>query len=79
MDPPYVYNVHKDDYAGFAAAIQAALKTPIERTILERMRLPAIGERLEGILKVDWKAEMEREMERVSEEATLRASSKDSV
>lgn len=77
MDPPYVYNVHKDDYAGFAAAIQAALKTPIERTILERMRLPAIEERLDAILEVDWKAEMEkeREKERLVEEATQRASS----
>lgn len=73
MDPPYVYNVHKDDYEGFAAAIQAALKTPIERTILERMRLEAIEERLKGMLEVDWKAKME--MERLVEEATLRASS----
>lgn len=63
MDPPYVYNVHKDDYAGFAAAIKSTLETPIERTILERMKLDAIEERLEMILKVDWRAEMEKVLE----------------
>lgn len=63
MDPPYVYNVHKDDYAGFAAAIKAALETPIERKILERMKLDAIEERLQAILKVDWRAKMEKVLE----------------
>lgn len=63
MDPPYVYNVHKDDYEGFASAINAALETPIERTILERMRLPVIEERLDAILKVDWEEEMKRLLE----------------
>lgn len=63
MDPPYVYNVHKDDYEGFAAAIKAALETPIERTVLERMRLEAIEERLGVILGVDWEGEMERVLE----------------
>lgn len=30
MDPPYVYNVFRDDKAGFIDAIRSALKTPIE-------------------------------------------------
>ena len=30
MDPPYVYNVFRDDKAGFIEAIRSAMKTPIE-------------------------------------------------
>jgi hypothetical protein len=31
LDPPYVYNVHKDDYKGFVDAINDALSHPIDR------------------------------------------------
>lgn len=31
MNPPYVYNVFKDDLDGFMEAIEAAVTTPIDR------------------------------------------------
>lgn len=30
MDPPYVYNVFRDDKTGFVDAIRSALRTPIQ-------------------------------------------------
>lgn len=31
MDPPYVYNVFKDDLVGFVEAIEDAIANPIDR------------------------------------------------
>jgi len=33
-NPPYVYNVHKDDKEGFINAIRSALENPIDRLVL---------------------------------------------
>lgn len=33
LDPPYVYNVFKNDTEGFLGAIKAALENPIERFV----------------------------------------------
>jgi len=33
-DPPYVYNVHKDDRGAFIAAIKNALENPIQRCVM---------------------------------------------
>ncbi|CAK5274620.1 unnamed protein product [Mycena citricolor] len=77
-DPPYVYNVFRDDQEGFKKAIKDALSTPIERQvwsrsvirgldcarsfILERMKMGAIEERLGSILSHDWRSEGEAEL-----------------
>ncbi|KZP33614.1 glycosyltransferase family 18 protein [Athelia psychrophila] len=55
MDPPYVYNVFKDDLLGFVEAIEDAIANPIDRYVLERMRLSSIADRLHAILETDWK------------------------
>ncbi|KAJ7235499.1 hypothetical protein C8J57DRAFT_1248342 [Mycena rebaudengoi] len=57
LDPPYVYNVFKDDYAGFKAAIEAAIKHPIKSFVLEHMKEAAVEERIGKILDRDWKTE----------------------
>lgn len=74
LDPPYVYNVHKDDEQGLIDAINAAYENPIDRFVpsisrtfvhavdatrlssfvLDRMRIPAIAERLGELLGTDW-------------------------
>lgn len=33
LDPPYVYNVFKDDLVGFVEAIEDAIANPIERSV----------------------------------------------
>jgi hypothetical protein len=33
-DPPYVYNVRKDDREAFMAAIRNALENPIQRCVI---------------------------------------------
>ncbi|KAJ6575597.1 hypothetical protein DFH09DRAFT_981160 [Mycena vulgaris] len=64
LDPPYVYNVFKGDRAGFVRAIQHAIERPIDRYVLEEMRLPAIEQHLAIILTTDWKAEAKRIIDR---------------
>ncbi|KAF8311214.1 hypothetical protein DL93DRAFT_2061318 [Clavulina sp. PMI_390] len=63
LDPPYVYNVFKDDEEGFLKAIEAALSTPIESYILPRMTMAAVEGRLSAILEADWKKEAELVLE----------------
>ncbi|EIM87562.1 uncharacterized protein STEHIDRAFT_96739 [Stereum hirsutum FP-91666 SS1] len=54
LDPPYVYNVQKDDEQGLIDAINAAYENPIDSFVLDRMRIPSIAERLEELLGRDW-------------------------
>jgi len=58
-DPPYVYNVHKDDREAFIAAIRNALENPIQRYIVPAMSMSAVGQRLHNILETDWKSKAE--------------------
>lgn len=58
-DPPYVYNVFKDDEEGFVKAIKDALATPIDRYILPRMTMKAVEQRLHAFLQHDWYTEAE--------------------
>jgi len=57
LDPPYVYNIYKEDLDGFVDAIADAILTPINRYVLERMRMSAVTARLRAILEKDWKGE----------------------
>ncbi|KAF7343153.1 hypothetical protein MVEN_01746000 [Mycena venus] len=57
LDPPYVYNVFKNDKEGFVNAVVEATSHPIESLVLEDMRMSAVEERVAGILETDWKAE----------------------
>ncbi|KZP09351.1 glycosyltransferase family 18 protein [Athelia psychrophila] len=57
LDPPFVYNVFAEDLDGFVAAIKGALENPIERHVLERMRMSAVMARVEGWLEHDWRRE----------------------
>jgi len=56
-DPPYVYNVFKDDADGFVKAIKNAKANPIDRYVLEDMSMSAVKARLQAILETDWKSE----------------------
>ncbi|VDB95290.1 unnamed protein product [Peniophora sp. CBMAI 1063] len=53
MDPPYVYNVFRDDKTGFIDAIQSALRTPIEGYVLADMHMSAVTARLQAVLERD--------------------------
>jgi len=57
LDPPFVYNVRKDDLDGFVKAIKDALSHPIDRHVLDRMRMSSVLARLQAILERDWKSE----------------------
>jgi len=57
LDPPYVYNVFRDDVDGFVRAIKNAISHPIESYILEQMRMSSVEERLAAILEHDWQSE----------------------
>lgn len=63
LDPPYVYNVFKDDTEGFVAAVEQALANPIDGYILPRMKREAVEERLAAVLEHDWKKEAEALLE----------------
>jgi hypothetical protein len=39
-DPPYVYNVHKDDQKAFIAAVRNALENPIDRYVYLQSLVP---------------------------------------
>ncbi|KAI0036919.1 hypothetical protein K488DRAFT_75693 [Vararia minispora EC-137] len=56
LDPPYVYNVFRDDREGFLNAIRAALENPIDSFIPEHMRMRAVEARLKDILEKDYYA-----------------------
>ncbi|KAF7967955.1 hypothetical protein HWV62_32461 [Athelia sp. TMB] len=64
LDPPYVYNVHEGDEKAFVKAVQDAIRTPIDRFILPEMRQDQITERVDAILKTDWKSKAEQLLER---------------
>ncbi|KIM79534.1 hypothetical protein PILCRDRAFT_823456 [Piloderma croceum F 1598] len=57
LEPPYVYNVFKDDLEGFVKAIQDAISHPIQSFVPEQMRMPSIERRLGAILEKDWQRE----------------------
>ncbi|KAF7343154.1 hypothetical protein MVEN_01746100 [Mycena venus] len=57
LDPPYVYNVFRNDKDGFVKAVVEATSHPIESYVLEDMRMSAVEERVAAILETDWKAE----------------------
>ncbi|KAF9513443.1 hypothetical protein BS47DRAFT_1372531 [Hydnum rufescens UP504] len=47
LDPPYVYNVFSGDQKGFAKAIKDAIAHPIDRHILDRMKMTSVEDRCE--------------------------------
>jgi len=55
LDPPYVYNVFKGDREGFVNAVKAAISTPIDSYILDRMKMEAVEDRVRSIVEKDWK------------------------
>ncbi|TFK63467.1 hypothetical protein BDN72DRAFT_320900 [Pluteus cervinus] len=55
LDPPYVYNVKKNDVEGFWKAIRMALDTPIERYIVPEMTMGSLKYRLGNIIERDWR------------------------
>lgn len=55
FDPPYVYNVRKNDTEGFLNAIGAALANPISSTVLPRMRQSEVDKRVKLILESDFR------------------------
>ncbi|KAF7360324.1 hypothetical protein MVEN_00761900 [Mycena venus] len=57
LDPPYVYHVYKGDRDGFVKAIEDAVAHPIERFVLDHMRMEAVEQRLRNILNADWEIE----------------------
>jgi len=57
LDPPFVYNVFQDDLDGFVAAIKSAMLHPIDRHVLDHMRMSSLSARLRAILETDWKSE----------------------
>ncbi|KAF7367005.1 hypothetical protein MSAN_00959400 [Mycena sanguinolenta] len=57
LDPPYVYNVFRDDKEGFVNAVVQATSTPIESFVLPAMRMSAVEVRMAKILATDWRAE----------------------
>jgi len=57
LDPPFVYNVFKDDFDGFVDAIDNAILHPIDRYMLDRMRMSSVALRIRAILETDWKRE----------------------
>ncbi|KAF7367004.1 hypothetical protein MSAN_00959300 [Mycena sanguinolenta] len=57
LDPPYVYNVFRDDKEGFVNAVVQATKTPIGSFVLPAMRMSAVEVRMAAILETDWRAE----------------------
>ncbi|KAJ6561709.1 hypothetical protein B0H19DRAFT_1142381 [Mycena capillaripes] len=57
LDPPYVYNVFRNDKDGFVNAVVEAASHPIESFVLGDMRMSAVEERLAAIVDTDWKAE----------------------
>lgn len=58
LDSPYVYNIHKDDSDAFVRAVRSAMEHPIDRYVLERMKMSAVERRLTEILERDWEAEV---------------------
>ncbi|KAK7024999.1 hypothetical protein R3P38DRAFT_3533140 [Favolaschia claudopus] len=57
LSPPYVYNVRIGDQKGFTRAIRQATENPIERYVLERIKLSSVEERLGRIVEWDWRSE----------------------
>jgi len=57
LEPPYVYNVFRDDLDGFVQAIKNAISHPIESYILEPMRMSSVEKRFAAILEHDWQSE----------------------
>ncbi|KAF8306956.1 hypothetical protein DL93DRAFT_2088327 [Clavulina sp. PMI_390] len=59
LEPPYVYNVHKDDEEGFLRALSQAMEHPIGRYIPPGKSLVEVADRLQEVLRRDWKREAE--------------------
>ncbi|KAJ8502525.1 hypothetical protein ONZ45_g11674 [Pleurotus djamor] len=58
-DPPYVYNVRKDDEEGFWSAIRSAIDNPIPRYIVPNMTMDALKHRIGMLVEGDWRAKAE--------------------
>ncbi|KAF8306935.1 hypothetical protein DL93DRAFT_2088306 [Clavulina sp. PMI_390] len=54
LDPPYVYNVFKDDTAGLIKAIKAAVANPIDHHVPEAMLMRSVEARLDKMLQTNW-------------------------
>ncbi|KAF8306960.1 hypothetical protein DL93DRAFT_2088335 [Clavulina sp. PMI_390] len=59
LNPPYVYNVYKDDEAGFLSALSQAMERPIGRYIPPGRSLVEVAGRLQTALQRDWRQEAE--------------------
>jgi len=57
LGPPYVYNVFKGDTDGLVQAMKDAISHPIDRYVLDRMRISSVEKRLAAILEKDWQSE----------------------
>jgi len=57
LDPPYVYNVFKNDLQGFVNAIKGALENPIRSFVPESMKMKSLEDRVHAILQKDWEGE----------------------
>ncbi|KAI0318456.1 hypothetical protein OF83DRAFT_21938 [Amylostereum chailletii] len=53
LDPPYVYNVFKDDEEAFVDAVRAAVENPIDGFIMDDMRIESITDRMREVLELD--------------------------
>ncbi|KAF5315258.1 hypothetical protein D9619_006957 [Psilocybe cf. subviscida] len=63
QDPPYVYNVRKNDTQGFWEALGNAMDTPIERYIVPEMTMEALKYRVGKLVEGNWKEKAERLLE----------------
>ncbi|KAF8287377.1 hypothetical protein DL93DRAFT_2103646, partial [Clavulina sp. PMI_390] len=54
LDPPYVYNVFKDNTAGLVKAIKAAVANPIDHHVPEPMLMRSVEMRLDKMLLTNW-------------------------
>ncbi|KAF8302530.1 hypothetical protein DL93DRAFT_496127 [Clavulina sp. PMI_390] len=63
LDPPYVYNVFKDDEEGLLNAISQAMRHPISRFIPPGLSLKDAADRLNTILRRNWMRAAEKLLE----------------
>ncbi|KAF8311197.1 hypothetical protein DL93DRAFT_2139922 [Clavulina sp. PMI_390] len=59
LDPPFVYNVRKDDESGLTKAITLAMQNPIPRYIPPGRSLPEAAVHMDAFLRRDWRSEAE--------------------
>lgn len=53
---PYVYSVHADDLPALAAAVEAALATPIDSFVPPNMKFDWVSARMAEVVEGDWRS-----------------------